>query len=155
MRTKKAKVVRDAVMNMQIIARKSVSINAPAAKVWGALVNPEMIKQYMFGTTVVCAWKVGSPILFKGEWKGKAYEDKGVILRFEPDRILQYSYFSPLSGVPDLPENYHIVTMELSKDGKSTILKVSQDNNQNEKFRAQSEKNWGVMLQGLKKLLEK
>lgn len=151
----KSKQVKEAVMNMQIIAKKSITINAPAAKVWSALVNPEMIKLYMFGTTAVSAWKVGSPILFKGVWQGKSYEDKGVILRLEPERLLQYSHYSPLSGIPDLPENYHIVTIELSKQGRSTNLKLSQDNNPDEKSRAHSEKNWGMMLESLKKLLEK
>ena len=37
-------------MNKNLIARASMAINAPGAKVWDALVNPEAIKQYMFGT---------------------------------------------------------------------------------------------------------
>lgn len=41
----------------QFIAKASTSIDAPPATVWEALVNPEMIKQYMFGTNVVTDWK--------------------------------------------------------------------------------------------------
>ncbi len=79
---------------------------------------------------------------------------KGVILQFKPGRTLQYSHFSPLSGVPDIPENYHTVTVELSGNGNQTHVSLSQDKNASEEERAESEKNWGMMLAGLKKLVE-
>jgi hypothetical protein len=31
------------------------------------MTNPEIIKQYMFGTNVISDWKEGSPIVWKGE----------------------------------------------------------------------------------------
>jgi hypothetical protein len=43
--------------------------------------------QYMFGTNVISDWQEGSPILWKGEWQGKKYEDLGVILKLEPERV--------------------------------------------------------------------
>ena len=136
------------------IARASTTIEAPVTKVWDALVNPAVIKKYMFGTNVVSDWREGGPIVWRGEWKGKAYEDKGVILRLEPNRVLEYSHFSPLSGLPEAPENYHRVTIELSADGSSTRVSLAQDNNSTEEARAHSESNWGMMLSSLKKLLE-
>lgn len=141
-------------MAKNLIARASISINAPSGKVWNALVNPEAIKQYMFGTNVVSDWHKGSPIVWKGEWQGKAYEDKGVILQLKPGRTIQYSHFSPLSGLPDRPENYHTVTIELSVDGNQTRVSLAQDNNATEEERAHSEKNWEMMLAALKKFLE-
>ena len=78
------------------IAKAETTINASADKVWNALTDPELIKKYMFGTTVISDWKEGSKIIWKGEWEGKTYEDKGKILRFEPKKNLQYSHFSPL-----------------------------------------------------------
>ncbi len=142
-------------MNKGLIAKASISINAPVGKVWDALTNPEVIKQYMFGTNVISDWKEGSPIVWKGEWQEKKYEDRGVILKLEPERLIQYSHFSPLSGKPDLPENYHTVTVELVNDGAETTVSLSQDNNETEQAREHSEKNWKMMLDGLKKLLEK
>ena len=112
-----------------LIARASITINAPIGKVWDALVNPEKIKQYMFGTNAVSDWKEGSSIIWKGEWEGKKYEDKGVILKLEPGHMIQYSHFSPLTGQPDMPENYHIVTIELSSKGIQTLVSLLQDNN--------------------------
>jgi uncharacterized protein YndB with AHSA1/START domain len=96
-------------LDKNLIARASVTINALRVKIWNALVNSEAIKKYMFGTNVVSDWHEGSPIVWKGEWQGKAYEDKGLILQFKPEQTIQYSHFSPLSGLPDRSENYHIV----------------------------------------------
>ncbi len=141
-------------MNKNLIAKASVTINAPNSKVWDALVDPEAIKEYMFGTTAVSDWHEGSPIVWKGEWKGKAYEDKGVILHLKPGKTLQYSHFSPLSGLPDKPDNYHTVTIELSDVGDQTLVSLAQDKNSTEKERDESEKNWGMMLAAMKKFLE-
>ena len=139
---------------MDHVAKASATINAPAARVWEALVDPAQIKQYMFGTNVASDWKQGSPITWKGEWEGKAYEDKGVIQRIDPPRALQYTHFSPLAGLPDKPENYHTVTIDLSQDGSRTNVTLAQDNNPTEEEREHSEKNWRMMLEGLKKFLE-
>ncbi len=142
-------------MNKGLIAKASISINAPVGKVWDALADPEVIRQYMFGTNVISDWKQGSPIAWKGEWQGKKYEDRGVILKLELGRLIQYSHFSPLSGQQDLPENYHTVTIELVSHGVETAVLLSQDNNETEQAREHSEENWKTMLASLKKLLEK
>jgi uncharacterized protein YndB with AHSA1/START domain len=141
-------------MDKNLIARASVTINATSAKVWNALVNPEAIKQYMFTTNVVTDWCEGSPIIWKGEWQGKSYEDKGVVLQFKPGRTIQYSHFSPLSGLADKPESYHTVTIELSGEGNQTRVSLAQDNNPTEQARDHSEKNWEMMLIALKKFIE-
>jgi uncharacterized protein YndB with AHSA1/START domain len=141
-------------MEKNLIARASITIDAPRERVWEALVNPDAIRQYMFGTHVVSDWQVGSSIVWKGEWQGKPYEDRGVILQFKPGRIVQYSHFSPLSGLPDKPENYHTVTVELSANGNRTHVSLAQDNNANEEERAHSEQNWEMMLASLKDFLE-
>jgi uncharacterized protein YndB with AHSA1/START domain len=137
-----------------LIARSSISIAAPPAKVWQALVTPAAIKQYMFGTNVTSDWKEGSPITWKGEWQGKAYEDKGVIRQFKPNQALQYTHFCPLAGRADKPENYHTVSIQLSPDGNGTRVSLTQDNNPTEEARSHSEKNWKMMLDGLKKFVE-
>jgi uncharacterized protein YndB with AHSA1/START domain len=83
-----------------LIARASTTVHAPSSAVWRALTDPQMIKQYMFGTTVVTDWQEGDPIVWQGEWQGKRYEDKGVILKLDPGHLIEYSHFSPLSGQP-------------------------------------------------------
>jgi uncharacterized protein YndB with AHSA1/START domain len=120
-------------MNKGLVAKASIDISAPIETVWEALITPAMIKQYMFGTEVVSEWREGSSIVWKGIWEGKPYEDKGIILKVEPLKTLQYSHYSPLSGVADLPENYHTMTYELSEEESNTIVSLSQDNKALEK----------------------
>jgi uncharacterized protein YndB with AHSA1/START domain len=137
-----------------LIARSSIVVDAPASKVWQALVTPSAVKQYMFGTDMRSEWKEGSPVTWTGEWQGKKYEDRGVIKQFKPNQALQYTHFSPLAGLPDEPENYHTVTIQLAPEGERTRVSLTQDNNATEEERAHSEQNWGVMLEGLKKFVE-
>jgi len=141
-------------MEKGLVAKATTTIDAPRAHVWDALVDPKAIKHYMFGAEVSSEWRVGRPIVWKGEWKGKPYQDKGEILRLEPRQRLEYSHWSPLSGAPDEPDNYHTVTIELTGDGDRTRVMLAQDNNANEDAQAHSEQNWGAMLDGLKKYVE-
>jgi len=136
-------------------AKNSITINAPAAKVWEALTTPDLIKQWFFGVDTVTTWRVGSPIVHKGTWQGKAYEDKGTILRFEPPKVLAHNHWSPLSGLPDSRENYQNVTYTLSeRDGKTEVT-ITEVNLPNEEAQAISEKSWKTVLNSLKELLEK
>jgi len=137
-----------------LTAKADVSIAASPERVWRALTEPAAIKTYMFGAHVDTDWHVGSTITWSGEMKGKKYEDKGEILSFEAERELAYSHFSPLSGKPDRPENYHNVTIRLVKEKDGTHVELSQDNNPDEKSKTESAKNWRAMLDGLKQFAE-
>ena len=59
------------------VATAQTEIDASPDKVWDALTDPDQIKQYMFGSQVETDWRPGSPIVWKGEYEGKQYEDKG------------------------------------------------------------------------------
>jgi len=132
-------------------AVKSVTIDAPKAAVWDALTRPEKVKQYMHGTEMSTDWKEGSSIRWKGEWKGKAYEDKGQVLEVQPQRRLSYTHWSPMGGSEDKPENYHTVTYELAGEDGKTTLTLRQDNNPTQEEADQmAENNWGPVLEGLK-----
>jgi uncharacterized protein YndB with AHSA1/START domain len=139
---------------MNIIAKVTTTIDAPATRVWEALTTPVLIKQYFFGTDAISDWKPGSTLVWKGVWEGKEYVDKGVIQKSEPPRLFQYTYFSAFSGLEDIPENYGNITYELDEENGVTTLTVRQENIQSEQMREQSEKNWQWVLDGLKKLLE-
>jgi len=141
-------------MNKKLIAKATVTINVPPAQVWEALTNPKLIKQYLFGADVISDWKVGSPIIYKGVYEGKAYEDKGNVLKAEPEKALLMTHWSPLSGTPDTPENYHQVSYELEAENGGTHLTITQDNNSSEEEREQNSKFWQMTLGGMKKLLE-
>jgi len=141
-------------MDESIIATASILINASSAQVWKALTTPELMKQYFFGADVITDWKVGNSIVYRGQWKGKPYEDKGKIVKFVPEKLLVTTHWSPLSGVPDSPENYHTVSYELIQEfGKIRVILI-QDNNGSETEKDQSESMWNTVLEGLKKLVE-
>ena len=140
-------------------ARVATRINAPPNKVWAALTDREKLRSFFFGSDIETDWRVGSPILFRGDWKGKKYEDKGVIKTFDREKKLSFTHWSALSNVPDKPENYHIVTFELRPAGKETEVELIQEN-QNEseprtpKVTKELKKNWSMLLDGLKKTVE-
>jgi uncharacterized protein YndB with AHSA1/START domain len=137
-------------------AVKSVTINAHRADVWDALTKPEKVRQYMHGTEMSTDWKEGSPISWKGEWKGKPYEDKGQVLEVQPQKRLSYTHWSPMGGSEDKPENYHTVTYELTGEDGKTTLTLRQDNNASQdEANKMAENNWGPVLMGLKETAEK
>lgn len=134
----------------------TVHVKAPLDKVWEGLTNPEMIKNYFFGTLVTTDWRVGSPIYFRGEYQGKPYEEKGHILECIPRSHVTYSYWSGFSGLPDLPEHYQRVTYTLKEHEDGTELTIRQENlkEDTEAHKAHVKENWSYVMNGLKSLLE-
>lgn len=142
-------------MKSDISTKVSTIINAPVSAVWEALTKPEIIKQYFFGTDTITDWKVGGQLKFTGEWEGKKYEDKGTVLKFEPNKLLQYNYWSSMAGIEDKAENYVTITYFLSGEKNKTTLTISQENISDEKTKEHSSQNWKKVLNNLKTLLEK
>lgn len=139
----------------EITARVEKIIQACAPDIWKALTTPASLKQFFFGADVETDWKVGSPIRMRGEYKGKKYEDKGEVLVFEALRELSFSHWSAMSGHADVPDNYHVVSFTLAPAGTGTTVVLSQANlvggakPSDIEHRAEYEKNWGAVLDGL------
>ena len=142
-------------MEQKLVSKSSTIINAPVNKVWEALTNPSLIKQYLFGTNTITDWKKGSPITYEGEWEGKAYKDKGKIVDIIPEKLLHTTYWSSMSGKEDRPENYNNVLYEVEEQNGGTLVTISQDNIKDEKELEHMNQNWGIVLDSMKKLLEK
>lgn len=141
-------------MGETYIATATTTIDAPPETVWDGLTDSDLVPQYFFGAEVHTDWEEGSQIRFTGEWEGETFEDKGEIVEIEPGERLVYTHWSPLSGEPDVPENYHTVTYELAERDGGTELTITQDNNDTEESRDHSEQNWATMLGNLEELLE-
>jgi uncharacterized protein YndB with AHSA1/START domain len=135
---------------------KSIQINAPIEKVWDALTNPDVVELYLFGTKVITDWKEESPILFKGNWHGKPFEDKGKVLGVQQNSQLKYSYWSSVLGLADIPENYTVTTYTLRNLGHAITVVVMQENLESQPTQVQeyAEKYWEDLLQSLKKIAE-
>jgi uncharacterized protein YndB with AHSA1/START domain len=142
-------------MTQNFVAETRITIHAPVEAVWRALTDPALVKQYMYGTNLETDWKVGSPITWKGEWEGKPYEDKGKVLAVEPRKLLKVTHWSPMGGSEDKPENYHTVIYELAERDGETVLTLKQDNNPTQEAAdTMAEKNWGPVLEGIRKVAE-
>jgi uncharacterized protein YndB with AHSA1/START domain len=135
-------------------ATSSITIGAPIDEVWKAITTPERIKQWFFGVDAESDWEPGSPLIHRGEWQGKPYEDKGEILRIEPPTVLVHTHWSDVSGLPDEPENYQEVTWALSERDGSTELTITERNLPSEETKAVSEASWKTALTSLKAVLE-
>jgi uncharacterized protein YndB with AHSA1/START domain len=104
-----------------------VKILAPAGKVWRALTVPDLVKQWQYGSDLLTTWEPGTPIVFRNEWNGQVFEQKGTVLEFVPGSRLRYSLFFPRPGVEDVPENYFFMTYELTESVGVTSVVVRQE----------------------------
>ena len=141
-------------MNKELKVEKDIKIDATTSKVWDALINPEIVKKYFFGTELLCDWMVGSEIVFQGEMEGKSYRDHGRILDIVNEKLIRYSYYSGFSGLEDRPENYSLVTYTLQPDDGHTLLYLVQEGFANDEAKEHAVKGWDMVLDNLKRLLE-
>ena len=125
----------------------TTTIEAPVQEVWNATTDPDAIERWFFGVKTESDWKPGSPIVHRGEWQGKPYEDKGEIVRIEPLTLLVHTHWSDVSGRPDSPENYEEVTWSLTERNGSTDLTVSEQNLASEEAKEMSEQTWETALE--------
>lgn len=115
-------------MSEPLIIKNSISIRAPKAKVWDALVNPEQTKKYMYGCEPISDWKTGSELLWQGVDGDKSITFvKGKIIAIRPEEYLAYTVIDPNNTeVPDIPENYLTVTYTLEENNGETRCSVTQ-----------------------------
>jgi len=133
----------------------STTVDAPINDVWRAITTPSVIKQWFFGVHTESHWTVGSPLVHTGEYQGKPYVDKGEILRIEPPRLLEHSHWSEVSGKPDRPESYQVVTWSLDDRDGRTQLTVTERNLPSADAAKTSEDAWKMALAQLKELVER
>jgi uncharacterized protein YndB with AHSA1/START domain len=149
-------------MSTPLIIKNSISIQAPKAKVWDALVSPEQTKKYMFGCEPVTDWKPGSPLLWNGVDEGKLVTFvKGNIVEIRPGEYLAYTVIDPNNtAVPDIPENYLTVTYALEEKNGMTHFTVTQGDystvadGQNRYEDSSKVGGWTTLLEAIKLLVE-
>jgi uncharacterized protein YndB with AHSA1/START domain len=147
---------------LPLIIENQVTINAPAMKVWDALINPAKTKQYMFGCETVSDWKPGSSLLWRGSHEGKEMIFvKGAVVDIQPGKHLKYTTIDPNSTIDDVSENYLWVTYDLNERNGKTELIVRQGDYatvaEGERRYQESYNNgegWNPILTEIKKLVE-
>lgn len=143
-------------MNLNLSASQSIDIQSSVENVWRALTDPAKIKVYLFGTETITDWKVGSPIIFQGNYQGQAYKDKGNVLENRQNEILKYNYWSGFSGLDDSPENYFVVSYQLEKLSENKVrFTWHQSGFTNENSRDHTQNGLVSMLNQIKELVEK
>jgi uncharacterized protein YndB with AHSA1/START domain len=140
-------------MSPLFTAEASAIIHSTLEKVWEALTDPKIIKQYFFGTELSGNWEAGQTIYFRGAHDGTAYEDKGLIRNVEKHKLIQYDYRSSWDNKPDIPENYLPVSYLLTPYTDGILLTIKQGCTSAEKA-ADSEKNWNYIIEEMRKLIE-
>lgn len=143
-------------MNKNLIASSNIKIKTTPEKLWRILTEPENIREYLFGTQVVTDWKVGSPIVFQGEYDGQQYKDKGNVIENKKNELLKYDYWSGFSGLEDKPENYSLVTYQIEKLNDNTVnFTWHQQGFSSEEGQKHTEQGLNGMLEKIKELTEK
>lgn len=114
-------------MSNPLVITNTITINAPAASVWDALVNPEQTKKYMYGCEALSDWEQGSPLIWKGEFDGvELIAVKGAVEEIVPEEYLAYTVLDPNGPYEDVPANYLLVTYSLHTSNGETTLTVTQ-----------------------------
>lgn len=131
-------------------ARAERVIPASVDRVWRTLISDDGHSAMMFGSTVVTDWRQGHPIEWRGEWEGKPFADRGVIVDLDPPRSLVVTHYSPLSGRPPA-EATHRVAWTLRPDGGSTAVVLTQDGNATAEAAAHAGANWSTSLEQLER----
>ena len=140
-------------MEKQIVDVET-TIAADAGRVWEALTGEGATVMPM--TKVETDWQIGHPIVFSGEWKGKAFEDHGEILTSIAGREVSFTHWS---GARPQPEDYHIVRYALEPMGQKTRVSLTQSNvgtkvDVDDKTKAEFTRTFQMMLDGLKQTAE-
>ena len=141
-------------LNQQI--HKNIYIEATPSKVWAALTRPGLMQQWMSETEIdiITSWKVGSPFVIRGALYKKGFENKGLVLAFEPDRHIAYSHLSSLSRLPDEPESYTVIDFKLKTVEGGTMLNLNLSNFPTETIYKHLAFYWNGTLHILKKFVE-
>ncbi len=141
-------------MSTELVISKFIDISSSLSRVWEVLTNPEMITQYFTGAKTVTTWGIGSEITFIHIYKEKEFINKGIILNFEPNHLLRYTYWTVFSNTEDKPENYTIITYDLTGMGDKTRLNFNQTNFKNIEWYHALEIGWDQVLEKMRELAE-
>ncbi len=143
-------------MRQDLIASQTITISNSLANVWEGLTNPAYIKEYLYGTQTITDWKPGSEVLFKGDYNGTIYCDKGVVIENKHLETISYTYWSGFSGVADVPENYSLVTYKvLPISNNETALTWTMQGFATEEGYNHSQTGMSVFLKTVKDVMEK
>lgn len=134
--------------------KKSIIINAGAAKVWSVLTDNACIPKFYFGMYWKTTWQKGSSITFIGNWDRESFEDKGNIIDIQKEKFILFNYFNPEWDEEDVFENYKTMRFELTAKNKETVFTIFEYNVAGEALFASIEVKWNSLLFSVKQQAE-
>lgn len=136
---------------------RSIRIATPAQAVWEVLTEPHRIAHWISddAISVQLEPKAGGTIFMHGDFHAFPLESKGTIFAFEPHRRFAYSFWSNLTQLPDVPENYFNIDFRLTENGNLTTLELLQTNLINDVILKHWELYWNVTLDMIRVQAEK
>ncbi len=99
-------------------------IAAPPETVWQVLTDPERSTLWR-GAAFASDWQPGSPLRVRRRFAEKIYEDHGIVREADPPRRLVLAVLSTISHLPDRPENYATIAMDLRPVDGGTEVTVT------------------------------
>jgi uncharacterized protein YndB with AHSA1/START domain len=132
-----------------------IYIAAPVGKVWKGIVDPEMTKEYVFGTRLQSKLKKGAPYAYVGD--GDFTVVDGEILEVEPEKrlVMTWNAHWDDSVAKDRASR---VSYELVAAGQATTkLRVVHDDFEGPTATytgSTGDQGWSLMMSSLKSLLE-
>jgi uncharacterized protein YndB with AHSA1/START domain len=128
-------------------ASASTFVAEPPERVWAELLHPGA--RWMLGANIETDFQVGSTVTFEGHFFGRQFADHGTVLAFERPRLMHFTHFSPLSGLEDVPENYHDIRITLEPVDGGTRIEIVQRNIDTAEHAANIEHQWTLALASL------
>jgi uncharacterized protein YndB with AHSA1/START domain len=125
-----------------------VYIAATPEKVWAAITQPELTRQYYYGTTVESEWTPGSSLVYRNPDGSEAIHCE--VVEADPPKRLVQTFSFPETGDP--PSR---VTWTIEARGAASLLVLTHDEFAAETSTYKSvQHGWVPILSGLKTLLE-
>ena len=125
-----------------------VYIAAAPERVWAALTESELTKQYYYGNTVESDWTPGSPMVYRNPDGTESIRCE--VVEADPPRRLVHTFFFP--GTEESPSR---CTWTIEERGAATLLTLVHDRFDGETSTFKSVAHgWVPILSGLKTLLE-
>lgn len=127
----------------------TVDIHAAPERVWQAITDPTLTREYFYGTDIMSDWKVGS------RWTSESDGNvslEGKILEIDPPRRLVQT-FNVRDDDPAASDEESTVSWELTPEADMTRVHLVHGG-QGEATLAYSDGGWEYILEGMKDLLE-
>ena len=107
-----------------VTVTQSIDIAAVPDQVWEALTDRDKGRIWR-SADCQTDWQPGSAIAIVTQIGAKRYRDKGNVIAAERPVQLTYQFLPRVSGLPDMPENYSVVSFLLVPKADGTELTVT------------------------------